>query len=105
MYKKTKTFGKDEVIFSVSCHEVAFTINGTMDCYESQHTVAITRWLLSQLKEAKGYYPYLLCTAYSADGNRNYREGIFRRLGFLNFGKHWVWNPDPWDTKVPELFS
>lgn len=82
MYKNIKTFGKDEVVFSVSCNEVFFTINGEMDCYENQHTVAITRWLLYELKEAKVSYPYLLCTAYSADGNGKYREAIFRRLGF-----------------------
>lgn len=105
MYKNTKTFGKDEVIFSVSCNEVAFTINGTMDCFETQHTIAITRWLLSQLNEAMEIYPYLICTAYNADGNGKYRESIFQRLNFLNFGKYWVWNSNPWDIRVPELYN
>lgn len=95
----------DEVIrvaIIVDGTSVAFTVNGEFVRRGKAPRVAITRWLLKQLETLKEEFSVLTCSAYAEDGQKELREGIYRRVGFRPFGSEEVEDLEAGDALVWE---
>ena len=80
-----KMFGETKVsIYLSGVGELNFYINGKFPIdKEIKNKVAITKWLLTEIKLLQTQANILFCKPYECDGNLEYRQRAFTKLGFI----------------------
>lgn len=83
-YLVEEKVGQSYLRFKVSPEgEVSFSINGSMDRIEdTPDKLSLTKRLLYHFHIIKQERDELFCVAYDEDGYRDYREKMYRKLGF-----------------------
>lgn len=108
LYGKEKHFSHSTAAIWVEedTHLINFTVNNQWDWQDTPDKIAITRWLISELKSIKNEINLLVVTPYSGDNREDHRWSVFTKLGFFGDTNFLYWlSPDASEDERVALLS